>query len=111
MRLAFALMGAVCLAGSSVSAAGPSWVLAPSEISPSPRFDHAMTYDSTRGRVVLFGGYDGSTRNDTWEWDGNAWVKATPAAAPSSRSRHAMTYDSVRGRTLLADRSNVLWEW
>lgn len=32
---------------------------------------HAMTYDSSRGRVVLFGGADASkVCGDTWEWDG-----------------------------------------
>ena len=29
-----------------------------------------MSYDSVRGKVVMFGGYDGSGRvNDTWEYD------------------------------------------
>src|SRR5262245_11281982 len=31
---------------------------------PSPRAGHAMAYDSARGRVVLFGGYDGTYLGD-----------------------------------------------
>ena len=34
-----------------------------------------MAYDAARGKVVLFGGYDGQTNlADTWEWDGQAWT-------------------------------------
>ena len=38
-----------------------------------------MTYDSTRGVTVLFGGsVDGAVYlNDTWEWDGTAWTQWT----------------------------------
>ena len=53
----------------------PSWILAMEQASPSARYRHTMTYDDARGRVVLFGGYDGSLRGDTWEWDGSAWVR------------------------------------
>jgi YVTN family beta-propeller protein len=68
----------------------------------APRFYHAMAFDSSRGRVVLFGGYDGSLRNDTWEYDGTTWT-AGPAAPPglTGRRAHAMAYDSARGRVVL----------
>src|SRR5207247_577924 len=69
--------------------------------SPSARAYHAMTYDSARGRVVLFGGYDGSYRGDTWEWDGSAWAEETPTTSPSVRYAHAMAYDSARSRVVL----------
>lgn len=46
---------------------GPEWVRV-SEIGPSARAGHAMVYDSSRGVVVLFGGYDGEPRGDTWEY-------------------------------------------
>ena len=37
--------------------------------SPPARFDHALAYDSARGRVVLFGGLDSNfdALSDTWE--------------------------------------------
>ena len=37
---------------------------------PTLRCAHRITFDSVRRRVVLFGGWDGSYKNDTWEWDG-----------------------------------------
>lgn len=39
-----------------------------------------MIYDSPRGRALLFGGFGGGNRNDTWEWDGTTWVDRTPAS-------------------------------
>ena len=50
---------------------------------------------------MLFGGYGGSYRGDTWEWDGTVWVDKTPATSPSARDAHAMAYDSARGRIVL----------
>jgi len=42
---------------------------------PSERYGHALSYDSARGVTVLFGGYDDSDFNDTWEWNGENWEK------------------------------------
>ncbi|WP_091790402.1 kelch repeat-containing protein [Paraburkholderia steynii] len=48
------------------------------ETGPSPRMGQSMTYDSVRGRVVLFGGV-GETAylGDTWERNGNNWVRVS----------------------------------
>jgi len=50
---------------------GESWRQVSLE-GPSARNSHAMAYDSTRGFVVLFGGYNfqegGQYLNDTWEY-------------------------------------------
>ncbi|HUQ83442.1 MAG TPA: hypothetical protein VM076_19970 [Gemmatimonadaceae bacterium] len=47
--------------------------------SPALRNGHAMAYDLTRGKVVLFGGFrSGQDFSDTWEWDGTRWAQATP---------------------------------
>lgn len=72
---------------------------------PTPRVDFAMAYDSTRQRVVLFGGRDsgGGTRfADTWEWTGTAWQPQLTLSHPTGRSGAMMAYDSARGRTVLA---------
>jgi hypothetical protein len=37
------------------------------DIGPAPRSAHAVTFDSTRGAVVLFGGDGGTLLGDTWE--------------------------------------------
>jgi len=41
---------------------------------PGSRFMHAMAYDASRGKTVLYaGGLADSARSDTWEWDGKEW--------------------------------------
>lgn len=88
---------------------------------PSARTSHAMTYDSRRGVVVLFGGNTNTgLSNDTWEWNGVSWVQRTPANSPLARSSHGMAYDSARGVVVLfggqKDQSDTnhfddTWEW
>jgi MYXO-CTERM domain-containing protein len=93
----------------------------------SPAFAnvHAMTYDETRRRVVLFAGRRGEVAAvGTWEWDGNDWIDRTPAPtakSPSARAGVSLAYDSARKKVLLfggngpagtnwADLSDT-WEW
>lgn len=94
---------------------GAAWALRGTE-GPSPRWNHAMAYDSARGVAVLFGG---STDNnpftlngETWEWNGSTWTLRA-ATGPSPRANHAMAYDSLRGVTVLFGGSpqNDTWEW
>jgi hypothetical protein len=41
---------------------------------PSRRNGHALVYDETRDRVVLFSGWnDLGWLDDMWEWTGSAW--------------------------------------
>ncbi len=88
------------------------------DIGPRPRAAHAMTFDVTRQRVVLFGGasLDGALFGDTWEWDGESWTQVQDIG-PSARSFHAMAYDSVRRRAVLfggalaAGPLGDTWEW
>ena len=86
------------------------------------RWAHAMAYDSSRQRVVLFGGnVTNWTAGDTWEWDGTAWSLRTTPAAPPGRMYHALTYDPLRARVVLFGGTrlvngswvdlNDLWEW
>jgi hypothetical protein len=86
----------------SVAQADPiTWVRKFPSASPSARAAHAMAFDSTRNRVVLFGGRAGSPSyfSDTWEYDGLNWT--TAASGPPAMAYHAMTFDSTRGRTVL----------
>jgi hypothetical protein len=99
------------------SSAG-AWVQR-STIAPRALSGHGMAFDAARGRVVLFGGGDGSSMNgDTWEWDGAAWaVRAT--TGPVARRGHSMSYDPTRARTVLfggfSSTSQMAppetWEW
>jgi hypothetical protein len=94
-----------------------------------------MAYDSGRGKVVLFGGFqapgedgfDYVTENDTWEYDGSTWTRVVdtsvlPGAIPG-RQTASMAYDPVRGVTVMfggfyADNTHQndgtlsdTWEW
>ncbi len=81
---------------------GEQWLEISPVNSPSPRAWHAMTYDSDRGRVVLFGGWDDyDFLSDTWEYDGVQWSEKSPALSPSVRANHTLAYDSDRGRVVL----------
>jgi hypothetical protein len=94
-----------------------SWVEKSPAHQPPARQGHAMAYDRTRKRVVLFGGAGDGLLGDTWEWDGTDWTQRTPATSPSPRIGAAMAYDIGRGRLVLfggSDGSRILddtWEW
>lgn len=75
---------------------------------PAPRSGHAMCYDSTRHRVILFGGRlaDGTLSNGTWIYDGVCWT-LLDILSPSPREEHAMVYDPVRDRVYLFGGENA----
>ena len=95
---------AVALTAIPTVAQSLTWTqLAPAS-SPIPRTSHAMAYDTTRQRVVLFGGMGGGLLGDTWEWDGFTWLPWTPSmpwVGPSVRYSHAMAYDAARQKVVL----------
>jgi len=88
------------------------------DFGPKPRTGHAMAFDSTRKKVVLFGGDSLANKlfNDTWEWDGEFWTQMADIG-PSPRSGHAMAYDGINLRTVIfggiADnvKSGDTWNW
>lgn len=74
--------------------------------SPSARMGPSMAYDSSRNRVVLFGGkvfesYPDVLLADTWEWDGTNWTQQTPVHSPPARALGGMAYDAAAGTTVL----------
>jgi hypothetical protein len=98
----------------------PAWTqLAPSGTPPSARLAHTAIYDPVRDRMVVFGGDDGSFRNDVWELSlagTPAWTQLTPTGTPpSGRYGHTAIYDPPRDRMLLFGGSdgthrNDVWE-
>ena len=76
---------------------------------PPSRSAHGMVYDSTRDRIVLFGGrrakttFDGDITllNDTWIWNGTDWSQISTPHAPDPRQLMAMMYDPTRDRIVL----------
>ena len=68
---------------------------------PGPRVHHAMQYDPSSQRVVLFGGYEPNVRDhgDTWEWNGTDWTEVPPEA--SARTHGRMAFDGHLGALVL----------
>jgi hypothetical protein len=89
---------------------------------PAARLAHAVASDTTRNRIVLFGGDvadagAASLSGETWEWDGAAWTQLEETG-PSPRTSHGMAFDSVRRRTVLFGGKTIdgnshgdTWEW
>ncbi len=71
-------------------------------VSPPGRNYHRMIYDPGTDRVILFGGFAGTSLGDMWayDYDMDAWTPLNPAVAPSSREYHAMAYDA-RSRVIV----------
>lgn len=88
------------------------------DIGPKPRVQHALAFDSTARRTILFGGdsLDGTVFGDTWAWDGDNWTQVADIG-PDPRATHALAYDSIRNRTVLFGGSvngvsvQDTWEW
>ena len=102
---------------------GTSWVECNPASQPTGRREHTMVYDSVRGVIALFGGFDinGTILDDTWEYDGMNWVQRSPASWPPARAGHAMAYDIARSIVVLfggyyisggnAIQRSDTWEW
>ena len=79
-------------------AAGPS---------PAARTGHALVYDATGRRVLLFGGYTVAGRearlvSDLWAWDGAAWTRVDDGSAgPPPRDDASVAWDDARGRLVV----------
>ncbi|MCA8977533.1 MAG: hypothetical protein KDC98_22610 [Planctomycetes bacterium] len=95
---------------------GTDWVQVPTT-GPSPRYRCAAAYDSTRKRVLFYGGWDGSAYNtQTYEYTGSSWelVLAGPGSANSTEMYVA--FDPARDVTVTfggvgAQFSDETWEF
>ncbi len=84
----------------------PAWrPLLPAGAGPTPRSDHSAIYDPLHRRMIVFGGWDGTFRNDTWSLplDGPPkWIELRPAGPlPKGRYNHAAAYDPVHHGMLI----------
>jgi hypothetical protein len=92
---------------------GDSWTQVCADCPPPSRALHSMVFDSVRGRVVLFGGWDATLTNlaDTWEYDGTGWIERTPLVqGPSARRAHSMAFHEGLARVVLLGGSNANWD-
>ncbi|MDY6834280.1 MAG: kelch repeat-containing protein [Chloroflexota bacterium] len=83
--------------------ASNEWELKSPTVKPSARGDHAMVYDPSSSRAILFGGWDGSYDDETWVYDldSNTWEQLEPIEKPSARGSHTMVYDSLNSRVVM----------
>jgi len=73
---------------------------------PEARFDHAMAYDATLGKMILFGGATPyrTGLDDTWAYDpaANTWTELEPSGQlPRSREGHSLVSDPASGKLIL----------
>src|SRR5580765_2995733 len=80
----------------------PDWIeLSPNDPPPARSY-LAMTYDPVSGKIIAFGGFDGTGYlNDTWSFDGTSWAQIATQSAPPARAAAQMTYDSVTQKVVL----------
>ncbi len=105
------LMAAFLATTTSASAAQTYlWTQQAPATSPGSLGMASMTYDSSTGDVVLFGGDVGSTPvNETWVWNGSVWSQVVGVAgcttacagSPPPRSMASMVYDPSTGDVVL----------
>jgi hypothetical protein len=94
----WSLSGAAPFEWSQLSTIGPA---------PSARSGHALVWDTTRDRLLLFGGRDGGGQSlaDLWELPLSGplqWAPiATSGAAPEARDLAAFAYDAERDQLVL----------
>ena len=77
------------------------WVQRTPSNAPSNRSYGMLAYDVGRSTSVLFGGWSGGVRNDTWEWNGTNWTARSVATIPPSRCCGGFAYDLGRGRLVM----------
>lgn len=85
-------------------------LLATSGPTPAARAGHAMIYEPTGDRIIVFGGYDGVSapaqrRQDVWQLALSGtptWSEILPTGpSPGPRSSHTAVLDPVRNRMLV----------
>lgn len=83
---------------------GTNWTQPTAMGTPPPAYrGHAMVFDTSRARTVLYGGGGGPATYQTsvWEWSGTTWTQPGAAGAGPPRERAAMAFDSRRAKTVM----------
>lgn len=86
--------------------------LSPSGTAPSARANHSAVWDEANNRMIIFGGYDGtSLLNDVWTltlsgttW---TWAKLSPSGtAPTPRTGHVAGWDAANNQMVVSGGSS-----
>ncbi|MBI5574305.1 MAG: hypothetical protein HY919_07130 [Elusimicrobia bacterium] len=85
---------------------------------PSARRWSAAVYNSTKDKIILFGGFDSNPLNDTWIYNPQTeqWTQKSPSTIPSPRYGHIMVSSGTSKAILFggwngADYFNDTWEY
>ncbi len=85
--------------------AASEWSEMNPEGSPTPRVNFATVYDTGADRVILFGGYDGTSHGSdetfAYDFETNRWSNLAPAVHPDAGWTHQAAYDSRAGRVIM----------
>jgi hypothetical protein len=83
---------------------GTNWTNRTPAVGPSARSDPAFVYDNSKGKIVLYGGFNEigpKIFKDTWVWDdaSGTWTQLiVPRNPPMSNT--GLAYDSARGQVV-----------
>jgi hypothetical protein len=82
---------------------GSNWSQATTKNAPYTTgvISHPMVWDALRERLVVFGGYNGSEKGDTYEFHGDTWTKRTFTTDPVARSGGSMGYVPAANKSFL----------
>ena len=84
-----------------------TWIQVFPTVSPSPRAQFNMVYDSHNHQVILWGGILSKKNQDltsqTWVYNiaANTWIQVNTPDPPEPRFHHAMAYDPVGKKVIL----------
>lgn len=94
-----------CSNGGFAEPVRPAEELAPVGGAPGGYEGAGLAFDSTRGRLVLFGGEYGESMPvfsaDTFELIDGDWAKQNSSAGPAARAFHTMAFDAKRQRVFV----------
>ncbi|MDZ4662025.1 MAG: kelch repeat-containing protein [Pseudomonadota bacterium] len=81
------------------------WTQISSATPPSVRMGHTTIFDSANQRMILFGGFGPTMKNDVWALSLGAnptWTAITPVGTPPAvRYTHTAIYDSANNRMIV----------
>jgi len=78
-----------------------TWTQVHPPSTPAARYLHAMVYDSTNNKIVMFGGYWVAAETWIYDIDTNLWAQQYPETSPPRLYGLSMTYDSINDKVVL----------
>jgi len=97
---------------------GTGWILESPATLPEGRFDTPLAFDTATGEIVLYGGMQAGSVEDsaTWLFDGDDWQQLFETSPPGDRYGHSLAYDESREVVVLFGSAEtgvegVTWEF